>query len=43
MKAINDNLRDEILAKVIDSPEMLSNEDIELINNDRELKKEMKE
>ena len=37
MKAINDELRDEIIAKVIDAPEMLTNEDIELIKNDREL------
>ncbi|MBE6310904.1 MAG: DUF4974 domain-containing protein [Bacteroidales bacterium] len=37
MKTINNELRDEIIAKVIDAPEMLTNEDFELIISDPEL------
>lgn len=38
MKTINDNLRDEIIAKVLDAPETLSQEELLLIRNDEELR-----
>ena len=38
MKTIDDNKRDEILSCIIDTPENLTNEDIDLILSDEELR-----
>ncbi len=38
MKSIDDTIRDRIISRLIDAPETLSAEDIELIQSDRELR-----
>lgn len=38
MKSIDDTIRDRIISRLIDTPETLSAEDIELIQSDRELR-----